>query len=331
MNKKLKPFFKWSGGKRRETEHVIDFLPDQYDTFYEPFLGGGAVWLELNPAKSIVGDFYDEVITFYKCLQDYGKGFVAEVNNLSDEYNNLIKTHYDSELATELGDKIDARKAILKKVNDLTTKEEFEIIKPLLDGEIKSLRKNARSQFDNAAAFYYKWRALKSQNDKDIAKRFFILRCLAYGGMLRFNSSGEFNVPYGYYKSFKKLPWSQEYSTIFKNTEFICDTWQQTLATATADDFVFLDPPYTREFKEYSSNNVFGNEAQIELADWFKSKKSKAMIIINKDEFTYDLYKDYIVKEYDFKYSVKYRDRFTDEDAKTKHMLAINYRRANES
>mgnify|MGYP003629662871 CR=1 FL=1 len=325
MNNKLTPFFKWSGGKRKEITHVIEFMPKQYNTFYEPFLGGGAVWLALKPDKSIVGDYYNEVITFYKCLQNNGQGFVAEINQISSEYNQIIKTDYNAETAEEFGLEIDKRSAILKKIKAITTTDEFQIIKPLIAGEIKSLKAEARAQFKNAADFYYKWRALKSQKDKDIAKRFFVLRCLAYGGMLRFNSKGEFNIPYGYYRSFKKLSWNQGYDTIFKNTKFICDTWQETLITSTNDDFVFLDPPYTREFKEYSANNIFGNDDQIELADWFKSKKSKAMIIINKDDFTYNLYKDYIVKEYDFKYAVKYRDRFTDEDAKTKHILAINY------
>jgi site-specific DNA-adenine methylase len=67
--------------------------------------------------------------------------------------------------------------------------------------------------------------------------------------------------------------------------------------------FIFIDPPYTREFKEYSHDNVFGEEKQIELFNTFKNlKNAKAMIIINKDDFTYNLYKEFIKDEYDLKY-----------------------------
>jgi hypothetical protein len=50
------------------------------------------------------------------------------------------------------------------------------------------------------------------------------------------------------------------------------------------------------------------------------------MIIINKDEFTTSLYQDYIVEEYDYKYSIKVKDRISQNDSKSVHLLAINYK-----
>ena len=49
------------------------------------------------------------------------------------------------------------------------------------------------------------------------------------------------------------------------------------------------------------------------------------MIILNKDEFTNSLYKDFIVDEYDYRYAIQYKDRMTQEDSNTIHFVAINY------
>jgi len=84
-----------------------------------------------------------------------------------------------------------------------------------------------------------------------------------------------------------------------------------------------LDPPYTRQFKEYSHDNIFGNEQQIELSEIFKSmKKSKVMLIINKDDLIVDLYKDYIKYEYDLKYSTNIKNRYNNV---VKHLVICNY------
>jgi hypothetical protein len=55
------------------------------------------------------------------------------------------------------------------------------------------------------------------------------------------------------------------------------------------------------------------------------------MIIINKDDFTTELYKDYIVEEYDYRYSIKVRDRISSEDSEIKHIIATNYKIENKS
>ena len=121
------------------------------------------------------------------------------------------------------------------------------------------------------------------------------------------------------------LTYPEGIGDFLQGTTILNKSWEETVATAGENDFVFLDPPYTREFTEYSSGNDFGRQDHIDLANYFKTTKSKCMIIINKDEFTEELYKGYIKEEYDFTYSVKYRDRFSEEDASTLHFVATNY------
>lgn len=285
MEKKFKPFFKWSGGKSKEFDKVVNWMPDGYDTYYEPFVGGGAVWLGLNPEKAVVGDFYDEVTNFYNILKIEGQSFVDVCNQISETYNRLVKDNVT----------------------------------------VSKTKKEGKEQFKPAADIYYGWRSQHNLSGKEKAIRFFILRCLGYGGMLRFNSKGEFNVPFGYYKTLKKLSYPDGVTRLLNNTTIQNQSWEKTMETASKNDFAFFDPPYTREFTEYSSGNDFGLSEHKKLADFFDSKQCKCMIIINKDEFTNKLYEKYIKEEYVFKYSTKYRDRLSDEDNTTYHILATNY------
>ena len=316
IKKPLKPMFKWSGGKRREVPHVMELMPSRFDTFYEPFLGGGAVWLALAPSRSIVGDVLDEVIIFYKVLKEHGAVFVDDVNQFATEYCALINANVQNTYGTDIAGTM----AQLKQ-----QKDNGQPPSPQLKIELKSLRAKARGEYKPCADLYYSWRDRECTSDYERAKRFYILRCLAYGGMLRYNAQGKFNIPYGYYKSFKQLKWDPRAAPLFANTHFMNESWQKCVATAQANDFVFLDPPYTRAFQDYAANGGFGPSDHEELAAWFKSKKTKAMIILNKDDFTEKLYKEFIVKEYPFTYAVKYRDRLSKEDATTYHFVATNY------
>jgi DNA adenine methylase len=61
----MKPIIKWVGGKTQCLEHIREKLPQKYDTYYEPFLGGAAVLLNLNPTKAVVNDINSELINMY--------------------------------------------------------------------------------------------------------------------------------------------------------------------------------------------------------------------------------------------------------------------------
>ena len=48
---KAKPFVKWAGGKRQIIDKLLQYSPDKFETYYEPFVGGGALLFELSPKK----------------------------------------------------------------------------------------------------------------------------------------------------------------------------------------------------------------------------------------------------------------------------------------
>jgi DNA adenine methylase len=65
------PFLKWPGGKRWAAARIADIV-DRHLTrrYYEPFLGGGAVFFHLRPAKATLGDINAELIAVYEAIRD---------------------------------------------------------------------------------------------------------------------------------------------------------------------------------------------------------------------------------------------------------------------
>ena len=72
MNKP-KPFVKWVGGKRQIIDKILKYAPSNFDVYYEPFIGGGAVLFELMPKKAVINDFNEELINAYKVVTNEEK------------------------------------------------------------------------------------------------------------------------------------------------------------------------------------------------------------------------------------------------------------------
>ena len=249
----MKPIYKWSGGKRKDIKHFEEYLPkyvkdkEKY-TYVEPFFGAGALYWYLENDTNIINDIEVELINFLNVLK-------------KDEAN-----------LTSMVDKIGKKAAII-------TKSEKE--KNISISEAKTQR----------GLDFYEWRnkdrngGLKNLTDLERAFRFLIVNQWAFNGMRRFNSKGEFNVPYGNYKQFAKQ-YTKEHLNLLKDTEIHCGSYKNIIETNDNEDtFIFLDPPYTRAFKEYNHENSFGEKEQIELSEAFKSSMCDIMIVINKHDF----------------------------------------------
>ncbi|MEH2182122.1 DNA adenine methylase [Nostoc sp.] len=65
-----RPFLKWAGGKSRLIQQYIPYFPKSYKNYYEPFLGGGAVFFYLQPNAAILTDINAELINTYCCVRD---------------------------------------------------------------------------------------------------------------------------------------------------------------------------------------------------------------------------------------------------------------------
>lgn len=70
---KGKPFVKWAGGKRQIIDKLKEHVPEEFGTYFEPFVGGGALLFELEPEKAVINDCNRELMNVYECIQDETK------------------------------------------------------------------------------------------------------------------------------------------------------------------------------------------------------------------------------------------------------------------
>lgn len=114
-NSNIAPFVKWAGGKRQLLPKIKERMPEKYNNYYEPFVGGGAVIFGLLPANALINDINKALINTYKQICNVPEAFLEIVNKLDAEmwedgkeyyyslrehYNDkLMKAEYDVELA----------------------------------------------------------------------------------------------------------------------------------------------------------------------------------------------------------------------------------------
>ena len=106
--------------------------------------------------------------------------------------------------------------------------------------------------------------------DSETALLFYYLIKTGYNGLCRYNSKGEFNVPFGRYKSITYLEDFSAYQIAFKNWEFRCGDFSK--LELREDDFIYADPPYDRSFSKYHADD-FGWEDQERLVEWLNNHK----------------------------------------------------------
>ena len=117
-----------------------------------------------------------------------------------------------------------------------------------------------REQFNNLIA-------TGKENSEEAAALFYYLNRTGYNGLCRFNRQGEFNVPFGRYKTINYLQDFTAYRAVFRNWEFTVGDFED--VEIEANDFIYADPPYDVEFTQYSKEG-FDWDDQIRLAHWLK-------------------------------------------------------------
>jgi DNA adenine methylase len=78
-NKLIAPFLKWVGGKRQLMPAIKELIPKNYTNYYEPFIGGGAVLLDLQPKKAVINDFNDELINVYHTIKENPEELISDL------------------------------------------------------------------------------------------------------------------------------------------------------------------------------------------------------------------------------------------------------------
>ena len=144
--------------------------------------------------------------------------------------------------------------------------------------------------------------------------------------MLRYNKKGKFNIPFGRYKTINYSDLQNgAYEALLARTQVLNTSFEHVFENYNDENhFMFLDPPYDSEFTDYGYCQ-FGKKEQEKLAKCFKETKIKCLMIIGSTDFIKDLYKDYIVDEYDKNYRFKLYDGRVGDEINTKHLVIKNY------
>ncbi len=88
-----KPIVKWAGGKRQIIDKLIERIPQSYNNYFEPFIGGGALLFELMPKNAVINDINQELLAIYKCLANE-EWFNLMIKDLEEHEKNHSEDYY---------------------------------------------------------------------------------------------------------------------------------------------------------------------------------------------------------------------------------------------
>jgi DNA adenine methylase len=86
-NPLARPFLKWAGGKRQLLSEILKYTPpaSKIRTYYEPFVGAGALLFELQPKKAIINDTNSQLINCYDVIKNNLEGLFEELSKHKNE------------------------------------------------------------------------------------------------------------------------------------------------------------------------------------------------------------------------------------------------------
>ena len=355
----LRPFIKWAGGKEREIKHIQHLFPEHFENYYEPFVGGGAIYFYFNK-PSFINDKSDELVNLYKAIKIQDSAFFETLEIINNSWktihyhiisqwtkiiccyrdnnsdictilHNLIKELNSISLYTKKQFSLEIKKSIQNKIVRMKVLEEKKGI--LSDNDVVE---NIEGAFKAGVYTYirYLYNKISSINITEGEKIaiYYFIREYCYSGMFRYNKTGEFNVPYGglsYNKKYltNKINYlkSSGIKNLMNNTKISNDDFAFFLRKSqpTENDFVFLDPPYDTSFSTYAQN-TFDKNDQIRLASYLYDAKFKWLMVIKNTEFIHNLYdaKNLNIYKFDKKYQVSFQNR---NDKDVEHLIITNF------
>lgn len=233
----LKPIIKWPGGKEKELPHIERNAPEFFEDYYEPFVGGGSVFMAFRGKQTFINDKSAELIRLYRYIATQNDVFFTWLDNIVNAWNNVLafvesNRHLCDTYKQFRTDEMD-EKAMKQQLHHFVDSQLDEIsnilpacfewqrevlvdeVKRCLVHKFKRMKKIEQERtimpdndiYDNietafTSAMYTYLRALYNNStlhkfEELYTALFVYLRNYAYSGMFRYNDKGEFNVPYG--------------------------------------------------------------------------------------------------------------------------------------
>lgn len=88
LKEQIYPIVKWVGGKRQLMFELLNNIPQNYNRYFEPFVGGGALFFELQPDNAYISDMNEELINLYQVVRDNVNELIKDLkkHEISKEY-----------------------------------------------------------------------------------------------------------------------------------------------------------------------------------------------------------------------------------------------------
>ena len=281
----MSPIIKWAGGKEKELPYIIQNTPESFEDYYEPFVGGGSVFMTINANHYYINDLSVELNQLYQYIKSQDNAFFDLLTKLcfiwdkateffSLKYRELLSIYlkYRNEEYDE-GD-------IKKRLNYLCDKSQSHIADILPQSFEKNKHKLIVEICSSLCHKMYRMRKIEvSKNmlpEKDIANNletaiksgvythlrtlyndkqlsplihcclFFFVRNYAYSGMFRYNKKGDFNVPYGGIAYNKKSLLPK--INYYRSNELVHHFSETTITGLDFESFFELNPPKHNDF-----------------------------------------------------------------------------------
>ena len=229
------PILKWAGGKRQLLDELYARFPASYGRYHEPFVGGGALFFDLEPADATINDANARLINFYERVRDRPEALIERLAAFDDpdaEPDPSLPFHEETARGRD--------------VESYYYQQRARFNRRPYEGEFDPL--------EEAALLLY-------------------LNRTCYNGLYRENADGGFNVPVGRYANpdWVQRDRIRRASDVLADVEIRNGDFAYVLDAAEPGDLVYFDPPYepmsaTASFNEYSAAG-FDRDDQRRLLD----------------------------------------------------------------
>ena len=282
----MNPVLKYRGGKAREIPRFLRYIPKSFNRYIEPFFGGGAVYFHLEPDNALINDVNERLMVFYTQLRNQYPEMRKQLDGLQQTY--------------------EANQSAYKQLKTDNPGERVPNANEDLYYEMRKLFNNPSSLYLDGVVYFF-------------------VNKTAYSGMIRYNSNGEFNVPFGRYPNFNTHMITENHSSLLQSADLHSLDYKEIFEMAGEGDFIFLDPPYDSVFNDYGNIDIMNGFDELQhrrLAADFVNLTCRALMIIGKTPLTEELYGDYVFDEYYKNYAVNIRNRFNNSKM---HIVIKNY------
>ena len=255
------PILKWAGGKRQLLDELYARFPTEYDRYHEPFVGGGALFFDLEPPDATINDANSRLVNFYEQVRDNPGRLIERLESFDDPESEPDPSLPFTE-ETARGRDVDC----------YYYQQRARFNSRPYDGEFDPI--------EEAALLAY-------------------LNRTCYNGLYRENADGGFNVPIGRYSdpNWVQRDRIRRGSELLAGAEIHNGDFGYALDAADPGDLVYFDPPYepmspTASFNEYSAEG-FDRDDQRRLLDVAVELDDRGVaVVLSNSGVMYDSYAD---------------------------------------